>query len=159
MMTTATAATAPARRSLRFGSLEDLLADIDALDARGHIDASGQWTPAQIVEHVTRFIDGSVNGFDVRAPLVLRVFGKFAKRQVIHRPMKPGFRLPAKMGEAFAPPADVSWDEAVSYFREMIALARQNGMTKESPVFGQLSDAEWEQLHCRHAELHFSFLS
>ena len=40
-------------------------------------------------------------------------------------------------------------------------MARIEGgerMSKPSPVFGPMTHEEWEQLHCRHAELHFSFI-
>jgi hypothetical protein len=29
---------------------------------------------------------------------------------------------------------------------------------KPSPLFGELTIDEWNQLHCRHAELHLSFI-
>jgi hypothetical protein len=31
-------------------------------------------------------------------------------------------------------------------------------MTATSPVLGRLSHEQWVQFHCRHAEMHFSFM-
>ncbi len=56
------------------------------------------------------------------------------------------------------PPADVTWEDAVEHLRTIISRAKDEGMTGRSPVFGQLTHDEWVQMHCRHAELHFSFL-
>ena len=39
-----------------------------------------------------------------------------------------------------------------------IERAGSQRMKHPSPVLGKLSHEQWEQLHCRHAELHLSFL-
>lgn len=147
------------RRTLRFGSMDDLLADIEALDERGEVQSAGHWTAAQNVEHVARFIDASVDGTDAKASLALRLLGPFVKKSVLAKPMKPGFKLPTKLADQFVPPANVTWEDAVEHLRTIISRAKAEGMTGRSPVFGQLTHDEWVQMHCRHAELHFSFLS
>lgn len=138
--------------------MDDLLADIESLDERGGVQSSGRWTAAQNVEHVARFIDVSVDGTDVRASFILRLLGPLVKKRALARPMKPGFKLPSRLADQFVPPADVTWEEAVDHLRAIIRRAKTERMTGRSPVFGQLTHEEWVQLHCRHAELHFSFL-
>lgn len=145
------------RRTLHFRSLADLLADIETLDHRGDVRSIGKWTPAQNVEHIARFIDASIDGFTVKAPLLMRIAGRLVKRMVLRRPMSPGFRLPVSM-EPFIPPPSTSWDEAVSHLRRGVARAGRSMMHAKSPAFGRLNHDEWERLHCRHAEMHFSFL-
>lgn len=138
--------------------MNDLLADIDALDRRGEVQSTGNWTAAQNVEHVARFIDISVDGTDLKASLILRLLGPMVKKSVLAKPMKPGFKLPSKLAARFVPPADVTWEDAVNHLRTIIGRAQKERMSGRSPVFGQLTHEEWVQLHCRHAELHFSFL-
>ncbi|MEM9295854.1 MAG: hypothetical protein AAGA57_08630, partial [Planctomycetota bacterium] len=54
-------------------------------------------------------------------------------------------------------PDDASLEEAVQRLRDAVSLAREKTMTAASPLAGKLDDPTWEKLHCRHAELHFSF--
>jgi hypothetical protein len=56
------------------------------------------------------------------------------------------------------PDEDVTWEQALSELRETIDKAKRDGMTHPSPVLGRMSNDDWVSLHCRHAELHFSFL-
>ena len=56
------------RRELHFHTLADVLRDVEQLAAvtsetGESICADGNWTSAQIVEHVTFFIDGAIDGF------------------------------------------------------------------------------------------------
>ena len=79
------------RRKLSFTSMAEILGDIKTLDAvvkEGKtISATGNWTPAQIIEHVVYFVDGSIDGFEFKAPLIFRIFGKFARSQILNNPM------------------------------------------------------------------------
>lgn len=146
------------RRALSFETLDDLVNDIDSLAEQGDVEALANWTPAQIVEHVSLFIDMSVHGRpDIKAPWLARVLGPRIKGRLLRRPFKPGFNLPSSL-KPFEPPDDVTWDEAVAHLRQAINEAKEKGMAKPSPVFGEMTEDEWRTLHCRHAELHFSFL-
>ena len=145
------------RRSLRFGRMADLVADVDSLGV--DVVATGNWNPGQIVDHVTKVIVFSLDGFEVpKAPLPLRLIGSLIKNATLNKPMKPGVKLPGKF--SFMLPGDVAWDDARRRLAEVVA--RFDGgerMTRPSPIFGELSHEQWIQLHCRHAEMHFSFLN
>jgi len=146
------------RRELRFGRMSDIERDVDRLDAAASIRNTGNWSPGQVVDHLTKFIDWSIDGFPFRAPAVLRVFGPMMRDRVLLRPMKPGFKAPRALSAAM-PEANITWDDAVNRFRK--CMERIDGgavMSKRSPVFGELNHEQWNQLHCRHAELHLSFL-
>ena len=72
--------------------------------------------------------------------------------------MNPGFTLPVNM-QAFEPDESVAWADAIEGFRHEMSRLREGArMTRPSPVFGAMSHEQWEQLHCRHAELHLSFI-
>ncbi|MCA9290993.1 MAG: DUF1569 domain-containing protein [Phycisphaerales bacterium] len=145
-----------ARRTLHFESLDDLLADVDAAgDAPG---STGNWTAAQNVEHVSRLIGGSFDGFDAKGPLLIRLLLKVMRGSVLNRPMKPGIKLPANF-TAFVPPADVTWADATAHLRRLVERARAGEqMTHPSPILGAMSNEDWVKLHCRHAEMHFGFI-
>lgn len=133
-------------------------ADLEALDAGGSVEATRAWTAAQNVLHVTIMIEGSLDGFDVTMPLPLRILGRMLKHVAIPMRMRPGIKLP-KAAQSLAPGADITWEEAMQRFRTVMQrLGNGEQMTHHSPLFGPMTHAKWTTLHCRHAELHFSFL-
>lgn len=146
------------RRSLRFGRMSDIRADVEMLDAAPSIRTTGNWTAAQNVDHVAALIEGSLDGIPVRGPLWMRMMGKLVRSSALNKPMRPGFKLPKAMRE-FGPSEDVTWEQALGRLRAVVERI-ENGarMEEPSPFLGELSHEEWEQLHCRHAELHLSFL-
>jgi hypothetical protein len=146
------------RRPLRFSTLPEVLADVERLDAGGSLSATGNWTPAQIVQHVTKLIKCSFDGFPVpRAALPLRVVGRLLRNRALSKAMRPGFKLPGKFS-FLAPDEQIAWDDAVRDLRETLARLDGERMTVASPVLGPLNHEQWEQLHCRHAEMHLSFV-
>ncbi len=146
------------RRSLRFSSLGDVLRDVEQLSSGGPTRAAGNWTPGQVVDHVARIIEFSVDGFPVpRASLPLRIVGRLVRQWALTRPMRPGLKLPQTF-QFMVPEAGVTWEAAVKRLQSAIARAQSQRMKHASPVLGRLTHAQWEQLHCRHAEMHLSFL-
>jgi hypothetical protein len=148
------------RRQLRFGRMEEILRDAQNLATNGpeKIRAVGNWTPAQVVYHVAVWVKGSIDGFDFRAPLLMRVIGRMIKSSALNKPLRPGFKIQGKM-QTTAPPEHITWEYALSLLKAQIdRIQRGDRMRVPSPMFGELSHEEWIQLHCRHAEMHFSFL-
>lgn len=144
------------RRRLSFTSLDDILADVEALDGSA-IRTTGNWTAAQIVQHVTDVITLSVDGFGFKLALPLRVLGRLLRSQALTRPMRPGFNVPHAM-RARLPSDQLPFEQAVASFRQGIGRAKSERMTKASPLLGALTHEQWVQLHCRHAEMHLSFV-
>ncbi len=146
------------RRELHFSSMADILQDVEYLAAGDPPRSTGNWTPAQIVQHVGRIIDCSIEGFPPpRAAFGVRFIGWLLRRIVLTRPMQPGIKLPRKF-EALLPDHGTIWDDAVDRFCAVHNKLATRQMTQPSPVFGRLTHQQWEQLHCRHAEMHFSFM-
>ncbi len=147
------------RRRLHFTRMSDILADVDALDGPD-LRTTGNWTPAQDVAHVATIIRRSLDGFDgLKAPLAVRLLVRLVRNKALREPFKPGIQLPEKFRKVFVPDAATTWQDATSAMRHEIGRI-ENGerMTVPSPVFGALSHEQWVQLHCRHAELHLSFI-
>ena len=151
------------RRDLHFDTLAEILRDVEELAAvtsetGESICAEGNWTPAQIVEHVTFFVDGAIDGFSFQAPLILRIIVKFFRKGILTKPMKPGIKLPANMSVVLPDPG-TTWDDAVSSLRSAMGrIDAGERMTQPSPLLGAMAHEDWVNLHCRHAEMHFSFM-
>jgi hypothetical protein len=144
------------RRELRFESLDAIARDVEILAGAREIRALGNWSAGQNLAHVALTMTRSIDGFPGELPWVVRVMMRMLmKGYVLNRPMTPGFKAPKR---AALSPEAVSTEEGLSRMRG--ALARMKAETKRapSPMLGKLSVEEWDRLHCRHAELHFSFL-
>ena len=55
-------------------------------------------------------------------------------------------------------PAPVSFEDGLQSLRQAIHRLQTETQRAPNPVLGPLSIEEWNQLHCRHCELHLSFL-
>jgi hypothetical protein len=149
------------RRSLQFTTMRDLLAEIDRVadaDASGALGTTGNWTAGQVMQHVGRLIQFSFDGFDFKAPWVLRTFGPRVKHTVLRKPFPAGLQLRGA-SRALIPDASVTTQEGAEYLRAQISrIAGGERMDKPSPVFGPLTHEEWTAVHLKHAALHFGFL-
>ncbi len=151
------------RRKLQFHTLHEILRDVEQLGAvtsetGESICADGNWTPAQIVEHITFFIDSAIDGFSFTVPLLIRVLARRFKERILTKPMKPGIKLPARMSVVLPDP-ETTWEDTVSALRHAVArIDSGERMTQPSPLLGAMTHEDWVNLNCRHAEMHFSFM-
>jgi hypothetical protein len=157
--------TLPHRRALRLDSIDALSADVDRLVAAqhaGHLEAHGNWTPAQIFDHLAKFIECSYEGFPFRAAWPLRVVSHAMKwiawKRFVDFSLRPGFKLTPR-AEALLPDEWADFDVATARLRAALRrIQRGEPMTAESPFEGAITHDQWLYVHLRHAELHLSFL-
>ena len=147
----------PARRKLRYNTLDEALADARAL-AAGPITTSGQWTPGQIFGHVARAIHGSIDGVPFQAPLPVRVVGKVMRNRLLNRAIPTGIKLPKNAKARVVPEPDYPVDQAIEQLAKAIERTKNETMNQRHPVFGWINHGQWMKFHCRHAENHFSYL-
>jgi len=146
------------RRSLAFRSLDDILADAEAMMSRQPIRTTGNWTAGQIIEHVGLFICWSIDGFPFTMPFPLRFIGPLIKGRAQRKPLQSGIKAPGRM-TPHMPGQGVALEDAMRTLRGEIGRVKAGKrMEKPSPLFGKLSHEEWVRIHCRHAEMHFSFM-
>lgn len=145
-----------------YRTLEDLTDEIDrieAADRAGTLEAVGNWSPGQIMEHCAKLIRFSIDGFEASAPAPLRWVGiLFFKPRLGKSHMKPGIKLPAS-ARSLMPRDEVPTEQGISAIREQ--LARIEGgekMTQPSPILGKMSHEQWILLHLDHCRMHFGFL-
>jgi len=103
-------------------------------------------------------MDKSIDGFAYRPPAPIRWLARMLfKRRFLTKPMPPGFKLPAAAATELVPPA-TSLEEGLECIRRALTRLQTETSRVPSPVLGPLTIEEWNQMHCRHAEMHFSFL-
>jgi hypothetical protein len=146
------------RRELHFNSLEDIRADVERLANAKEVRALGNCTAVQVVNHLATVMNKSIDGFEHRPAAPIRFFVRLLfKRRFLTRPMSAGFNLTPKMQGELYPPA-ITLDAAVKNFSHALQRLKNETRREGHPVLGPLTPSEWEQLHCRHSELHLSFL-
>ena len=141
------------RRELRFHNLDEVLADVERL-ASGEVRTTGNHTFGQILNHLALSQDVSTGRVHPPPPpFFMKLMMPLMKRMVIN-----SVKLPAK-GEAFFwPEEDFDVPAAVEYFKESVDFYKANGPLEKHPFFGKLSKADCDELNCRHAALHLSFV-
>ncbi len=148
----------PARRTLQFNSLDDILTDARTVTASEH-HTTNNWNAAQNIDHVARMIELSIDGFEITVPFPLRLIGKLVFRpKWLKKGFTPGTNPPSKIARYFAPREGVTLEQAMQKLEEQIQRAKDQGMHQPSPLLGPLSHDEWDTIQRRHAEMHFSFI-
>jgi Protein of unknown function (DUF1569) len=144
------------RRKLKFQSYEDLLADLDRLSS-GPVKTLGNWSPGQIFRHLAKAYNSSIDGFSMIFPLHFRLLAKVFRKKLLSMPMPAGVKLPSKSGKSLLPPP-TSTEEGLSELRGAIARLQTEPKRAKHPLFGALTNQEWDKVHLTHASLHLSFL-
>lgn len=145
------------RRSLHFNSLDDIRADVEMLARSQDLKTLGNWSAGQIFWHLATVMKGSLDGIPPMMPGFVRAILRLLfKRRFLTKPMAAGFKLPAKAVSIIPPPT--SFADGLQFIRQQLDRLQAETKREPSPVLGALTREEWDQLHCRHAELHLSFL-
>jgi Protein of unknown function (DUF1569) len=145
------------RRKLAYGSFHELLDDADRLTS-GPIKTLGNWSAGQIFRHLATAYNSSIDGFTLTFPWYLRAAGKLFKNKLVNGPMPAGFKLPKKSGKSLVPP-EVSDDEGLAELYAAVERLKREPNRARHPLFGALSNDEWNKIHLAHASLHMSFLA
>jgi hypothetical protein len=144
------------RRPLDFRDYDDVVRDVERLHREGYRKA-GQWDLAQTCDHLSYFIEGSLDGHTFRVPWLIRVlFGRMMLHRILKtRVMKEKIPTPQK------PLPEPGGDEQKAGDRLKGLIERLKATTGElhpSPFFGRLTNEQWRQLHLIHCAHHLSFL-
>ena len=152
------------RREVSFGSLDELKAELDRIDAAhaaGNLGHTGNWTPAENLDHLAVFWGYSLDGFPgMRVPLAMRIVARllFKKHAVAGKQPPPGFQIP-KSASHFLPREGVTYEQASQALHACIErVQRGDSFVPASPIFGKLSNEQWTNLHLGHCGMHLSFI-
>lgn len=145
------------RRSLQFTTLDEIRNDIETIAAGSYVTV-GNWSFAQILDHLATSMTASLDGFPFRGSFFVRWFiSPLFKNSLLTRPMKSGYRLPKKF-ESYLPSAECTVEEALPKVLAVIKRFDTEAPTADHPFIGKMASEEWMLLHIRHAELHLSFV-
>lgn len=150
------------RRTLRFQSLDEVLAEAEQLAAiptRG----LGKWTLGQVLSHLALVYEKSIDGTTYRPGWLMRllakvVIGPLFLRRVLRKGMGAGIRPPAVMFKEIAPPDNVSTEEGLQALRRAVGRLKSESKRDFEQCFHLFTREEWDLFHVRHAELHLSFI-
>jgi hypothetical protein len=143
-------------RDLQFVNFDEALAEVDRLHRDGY-ERAGNWGLAQVCDHLTYFIDCSLDGAKFRVPWLLRVlFGrKLLRRILASGRMRAGAFTPQRP----LPLPGTNEEAAIARFRAAVQrLLAHPGEMHDSPFFGYLTPEEWRRLHLIHSAHHLGFL-
>ncbi|MCI0459655.1 MAG: DUF1569 domain-containing protein [Gemmataceae bacterium] len=143
------------RRALEFRSLDEVIVELERLHQEGYVKG-GQWGLAEICNHLSVFVRGSMEGFAARAPWYQRLFAPLLLRWMLWaRRMPEGVRIPA----ALQPAAVADEGEEVRTLRELLLrFQRHRGPVCSSPWGDRPTYRQWHDLHLLHCAHHLSFL-
>lgn len=145
------------RRIVTYCTLQDFLVDVGTL-IDSEVTTVGNWSFAQILEHLARAIDASIDGFSFQSNWLVRTLvAPLLKNRLLTTPMKPGFTLPRR-ASGYLPEADVELGVSHEHLEAAVGRLAMTEPTAPHPFLGRLSDREWLALHLRHAEMHMSFV-
>jgi hypothetical protein len=150
------------RRQLRFESVDDLLAELDQIEAaaqRGALATTGNWTVGQILSHLSAWIEYGYEGFPISPPpLPVRWLLKWMLPGMLRNGMRAGVKIPGVKGGTTGADA-VATAEALVRYRAAVSRLQSEPAKFASPAFGAMSETDRIRLQLRHAELHLSFLA
>ena len=146
------------RRDLHFSSLQEALADAEALSSQSVV-THGSYSLGQILEHLARTIDVVTGDRESPPiPLPIRMVARLLRSKFLNGPMKPGFKLPSKAQSVFWPSEEVETSAGLQHYRESIDRFNRTEPLPKHVLLGNMTRPEHIQLQCRHAELHLSFV-
>jgi hypothetical protein len=151
----------PARRTLRFDTVDDAIAEAERLAAcerDGKLERAGNWTLGQALGHLATWATFPFEGYpdSVRPPLPVRLVLRMMRRKILTGAMPTGMKI-GRMPEGTLGLDVVPTDEGMRRFVDALRRLRASCPTCASPVFGPLTHEQWVQLNLRHAELHLGF--
>jgi len=153
------------RRDIVYHSLDELSADLERIESAhgsGALVHTGNWTPAQIFDHIASFWEHTLDGFPPGGPpLLVRIMAQmfFKKKAVAGAPPPAGFPIPKKVA-FLQPDPQANFSETIARLRACIDRTnRGDAFVDRSPLFGKVTRDQWIRLHLGHCSLHLSFLN
>ena len=147
------------RRTLRFESIDQALADVDRLVAAekaSRLKHVGNWTLGQTLGHLATWTEYGYTGSPLKPPFFIRWILRFQKQRFLTGPMRAGVKIPRVEGGTLATNV-VPLDDAYPRFRQIMERLKNEPPTALNPIFGKMSHEEQIALNLRHTELHLSF--
>src|SRR5689334_409019 len=103
----------PKRRSLRFKSFDEVLADAQRAHELQYTQL-GNWSLGKALAHLGHGMNASIDGVPFPTSLRTRILGRLVFRYlVLFWQFPPGVKLPRQAAQAIVPEHDVPYDEGL----------------------------------------------
>lgn len=145
------------RRKLDLLSAEDVVNEIERLQCNGYTRLK-KWNLTQACEHLTKTMEGEMNGLGFRIPWILRrTVGKWMTLRLLKKRTMPSVpTLPS-----LRPTSNNSVDDPAVIERCIAAIRKSesfDGSLDDYPFVDGLHHEQWRQFMWIHAAHHLSFL-
>jgi hypothetical protein len=148
------------RRSLRFDSIDEAMAEVDRLveaEHAGRLGRLGNWRLGQTLGHLACWVEYSYDGTPMKVPFFIRWILKGRKHKFLHEPMRAGVKIPGVVGGTLAT-GPMPTEAGQARLRRALERLKAEAPSQPQAIFGPMTHAEWVALHLRHAEMHLGFL-
>jgi hypothetical protein len=144
------------RRPLKYTSFEELLADAEKMSS-GPVKALGNWSPGQIFRHLAISYNGAIDGLAITFPWHMRLMVKLMKKMLINMDMPAGYQMKEE-NAVITEPGQTSTEEGLAELRAAVARLKREPSRAKHPLFGNLTNEDWDKVMLAHASMHMSFL-
>jgi len=146
----------PSRPELHFNSFDELLADLEKLHTSGW-EKSGQWSLAQVCDHLARGMNCMLDGGMPYIPGPFRWIARAMVRRMVRKQKYPSLKVSAP--KAMKPVPDITEAAAILDVQAAVARLQQlSGSTVYVHPFGVLSMHDFHQMVLLHAAHHLAYL-
>jgi len=154
-------AAAPARRKLRFETVDDAIREAERLadaERQGRLTRVGNWSLGKTLGHLATWATFAHDGYppEVCPPLPIRLVIRLMRGRILRGGMSPGMRI-GRIPEGTLGLDELPTEEGLNRYRTALRRLAASAPSGASPVFGKLTHDQWIQLNLRHAELHLGF--
>jgi hypothetical protein len=150
------------RRSLKLDTIDQCVEELDRIEAagaNGTLEVLGNWTPGQIMAHLSAWIEYGWDGYPMKGPpFFVRWILKFAMKRMVKNGMSAGFSIPGVEGGTTGQD-DMELIAGIARLKKALERLKTEPATHDSPALGKVSEEFRTQLNLRHAELHLGFLN
>ena len=145
------------RLNLRYETIGDAGRDVRSAMEHGY-DLVGQWSLAQILEHLTLTMNMCFEKPDFKFNIFVRTVSRLLFPSIIRkgRPVS----IKASAPPSLAPADDINLDDAAKRFHEMIARLEDESaeFQPQHPLLGKLDREAWLVMQRWHNAHHLSFM-
>jgi hypothetical protein len=148
---------APAPRKLHYRGYEMIVDDAERIAAASH-GTLGQWSFAQILDHLARSFEASIDGIASQRSWPSRMLAGLCKGRYLNRTHSGGRPFMDGDPSKLAPDADCELEQALEGLRVAARRCDNQKQRGQHPLLGRLDRLSWDRYNLRHAELHMSFV-
>lgn len=152
----------PNYRKLQFADIAECMDELSRIEQAHHdgtLTTTGDWTPGQILSHLSAWIEFAYDGFPLKAPpIFVRWLLKFLmKRTLAKGSMSPGINIPGVEGGTIGQ-EKMETVAALERYRAALSRMQSEPAIHHSPAFGKVSDDVRIKMNLMHAQLHLGFM-